>query len=93
MPGCRAGVTGRPGRERAWKKPQDQAAAPPASPGVCDGHRRPVRGKMEALEGRWLMGRAAPRELLEGIGRYLRLETPERKDELLVIIRARWPPR
>jgi hypothetical protein len=52
---------------------QDQATTRPASPGEHDGHRRPVRGKMGELEGRWLMGRVAPREMLEGIGRYLRL--------------------
>jgi hypothetical protein len=68
---------------------QDQSVARPASPGEHDGHRRPVRAKMGELEGRWLMGRVAPRELLEGIGRYLRLETPERKDELLALIRTR----
>jgi hypothetical protein len=53
----------------------NQATAPSAGPGGHDGHRRPVRGKMWELEGRWLMGRVAPREMLEGIGRYLRLET------------------
>jgi hypothetical protein len=40
---------------------QDQSMARPASPGEHDGHRRPVRGKMWELEGRWLMGRVAPR--------------------------------
>jgi len=35
------------------------------------------------------MGRFAPRELLEGVGRYLRLQTPERRDELLDVIRTR----
>jgi hypothetical protein len=49
---------------------QDRAVAPSARPGKHDGHRRPVRGKMWELEGRWLMGRVAPREMLEGIGRY-----------------------
>ena len=68
---------------------QDQAVTRSASPGEHDGHRRPVRGKMGELEGRWLMGRVAPWELLEGIGRYLRLDTPERKDELLALIRTR----
>ena len=56
----------------------NQATASSADPGGRDGHRRPVRGKMGELEGRWLMGRVAPREMLEDIGRYLRLETPER---------------
>jgi hypothetical protein len=54
---------------------QDQATTPSASPSGRNGHRLPVRGTMGELEGRWLMGRAAPREMLEGIGRYLRLET------------------
>ncbi len=35
------------------------------------------------------MGRAGPGEMLEGVGRYLRLETPERRDELLAAIRTR----
>jgi hypothetical protein len=30
-----------------------------------------------------------PRELLEGIGKYLQLRTPERKDDLLAMIRTR----
>jgi hypothetical protein len=49
---------------------QDQSVARPASPEEHNGHRRPVRGKMRELEGRWLMGRVAPREMLEGIGRF-----------------------
>ena len=47
---------------------QDQSVARPASPGEHDGHRRPVRAKVGELGGPWLMGRVAPRELLEGIG-------------------------
>jgi hypothetical protein len=43
---------------------QDQATTPSASPGGRNGHRRPVRGTMGELEGRWLMGWAAPREML-----------------------------
>jgi hypothetical protein len=52
-------------------------------------HHYPVADKMMELEGRWFIGRFAPRELLEGVGRYLRLETPERRDELLAAIRTR----
>ena len=48
---------------------QDQSVARPASPGKHDGHRRPVRGKMWELEGRWLMGRT--RELWPLIGRMI----------------------
>jgi hypothetical protein len=38
----------------------NQATASSADPGGRDGHRRPVRGRMGELEGRWLMGRVAP---------------------------------
>lgn len=51
--------------------------------------RRPVADRVMQLEGRWLMGRLAPRDLFEGIERFLRLESPERQDELLARIRAR----
>ena len=53
------------------------------------GHRAHLRDKLLAREGSWFMGRFAPRELLEGVGRYLRLQTPERRDELLDVIRTR----
>ena len=53
------------------------------------GHRARLRDKLLAREGGWFMGRFAPRELLEGVGRYLRLQTPERRDELLDAIRTR----
>jgi hypothetical protein len=53
------------------------------------GHRRPVRDKFLALEGRWFMGRFAPRELLDVIDRHLRLQAPERREDLLDAIRAR----
>ncbi len=68
---------------------KDQTTTGSASSSESANRRHPVRGKMWELEGRWLMGRVAPREMLEGIGRYLRLETPERKDELLALIRTR----
>jgi hypothetical protein len=48
-----------------------------------------VRDKFLELEGRWFMGRFAPREFLDGIDRYLRLETPERRQELLEAIKTR----
>jgi hypothetical protein len=35
------------------------------------------------------MGRIMPSELVEDIGRYLHLRTPEREDELLAMIRTR----
>jgi hypothetical protein len=53
------------------------------------GDRRHLRDKLGEVEGRWFMGRFAPRELLDGVGRYLRLETPERRDELLAAIGTR----
>jgi hypothetical protein len=45
--------------------------------------------KFWEVEGRWFMGRVMPGELLEGIGRYLRLATPEQQDELLATIKTR----
>jgi hypothetical protein len=68
---------------------KQQTTTPSASSSGSPSHRRPVRDKLMELEGRWFMGRFAPRELLEGIGRYLRLETPERQKELLAAIRTR----
>jgi len=68
---------------------KDQTTTGSASSSESASHRHPVRGKLWELEGRWLMGRAGPGEMLEGIGRYLRLETPERRDELLAAIRTR----
>jgi hypothetical protein len=35
------------------------------------------------------MGRVMPRQFLGGIGEYLDLEAPERKDELIMAVRAR----
>jgi hypothetical protein len=56
---------------------------------ASEGHRHQLRDKLLARQGAWFIGRFAPRDLLEGIGRYLRLETPERRDEVLDAIRAR----
>ncbi|MBM2623786.1 L-2-amino-thiazoline-4-carboxylic acid hydrolase [Actinoplanes sp. LDG1-06] len=42
-----------------------------------------------ALEGRWFMGRFAPRELLEGIDLYLRREAPGEREKILDTIRVR----
>lgn len=68
---------------------KDQTTTESTSSGESSGHRRPVRDKFLELEGRWFMGRFAPREFLDGIDRYLRLETPERRQELLDAIRSR----
>jgi hypothetical protein len=51
--------------------------------------RKRASDKVFAVEGRWLMGRMMPDELLEGIGRYLRLVAPEREHELVDAIRDR----
>jgi hypothetical protein len=68
---------------------KDQTTTLSTSSGESPGHRRPLRDKFLELEGRWFMGRFAPREFLDGIDRYLRLETPERRKELLDAIRSR----
>jgi hypothetical protein len=68
---------------------RNQTTTGSASSSESASHRHPVRGRVWELEGRWLMGRAGPGEMLEGVGRYLRLETPERRDELLAAIRTR----
>ena len=67
----------------------DQTTTESTSSEASSGHRRPVRDKFLELEGRWFMGRFAPREFLDGIDRYLRLETPERRQELLEAIKTR----
>lgn len=67
----------------------DQTTTESTSSGESPGHRRPVRDKFLALEGRWFMGGFAPREFLNGIDRYLRLEDPERRKELLEAIKTR----
>jgi L-2-amino-thiazoline-4-carboxylic acid hydrolase len=48
-----------------------------------------VGDKFLGAEAHWLMGRVMPRKFLDGIGEYLDLEAPERKDELIKAIRAR----
>jgi hypothetical protein len=48
-----------------------------------------VGDKILGAEAHWLMGRVMPRMFLDGIGEYLDLEAPERKDELIKAVRAR----
>ncbi len=48
-----------------------------------------IREKIMAADGQWLMGRVMPRELLQGIGKYLHRVAPECEDELIVAIRNR----
>lgn len=45
--------------------------------------------KLFAAEGRWLMGRVAPRKLLDSIGKHLRVVAPGREEELVAAIGAR----
>jgi L-2-amino-thiazoline-4-carboxylic acid hydrolase len=45
--------------------------------------------KILGAEAHWMMGRVMPRQFLDGIGEYLDLEAPERKDELIKTIQAR----
>jgi hypothetical protein len=45
--------------------------------------------KLMADDGQWLMGRVMPRELLQGIGKYLHRVTPKREDELIAAIKTR----
>jgi hypothetical protein len=59
MPGA-GSVDGAAKKAENMKETRDQATTPSASPGGRNGHRRPVRGTMGELEGRWLLGRAAP---------------------------------
>jgi hypothetical protein len=47
-----------------------------------------VGGKSLGAESRWLMGRVMPRELLDGVGEYLDLVAPDRKDELIAAARG-----
>ena len=42
-----------------------------------------------AADGQWLMGRIMPRDLLQGIGKYLHRVAPEREDELIKAIKNR----
>ena len=48
-----------------------------------------IREKIMAADGQWLMGRVMPRELLQGIGKYLHRVAPEREDELIEAIKNR----
>jgi len=48
-----------------------------------------VGRKVFAAEGRWLMGRVVPRQLLRGIDRHLTVIAPDRRDELTEGIEAR----
>lgn len=48
-----------------------------------------VGDKVLGAEAHWMMGRVMPRQFLDGIGEYLDLEAPERKDELIMAVRAR----
>jgi hypothetical protein len=68
---------------------EHQTPTPSPSQSGSPSHRCPARDKFLELEGRWFMGRFAPREFLDGIDRYLRLETPERRKELLDTIHTR----
>jgi hypothetical protein len=44
---------------------------------------------MFETEGRWMMGRFAPRELLESIGSYIHNVAPEREEEVIAAIKGR----
>ena len=48
-----------------------------------------IREKIMEADGQWLMGRVMPRELLQGIGKYLHRVAPEREDELIEAIKDR----
>jgi hypothetical protein len=48
-----------------------------------------VSRKVFAAEGRWLMGRVVPHQLLRGIDRHLTVIAPDRRDELTGRIEAR----
>jgi dienelactone hydrolase len=45
--------------------------------------------KVLGAEEHWMVGRVMPRQFLDGIGEYLDLEAPERKDDLITAVRAR----
>jgi hypothetical protein len=59
------------------------------SDGSPGSRRARARGALLAAEGRWLMGRFAPHDLLDGVGDYLHRVDPERADERMAAIRAR----
>jgi L-2-amino-thiazoline-4-carboxylic acid hydrolase len=48
-----------------------------------------VTERVLGVEAHWMMGRVMPRQFLEGVGEYLELEAPDRKDELISSIRTR----
>src|SRR5215216_4558619 len=48
-----------------------------------------IREKIMGADGQWLMGRVMPRDLLQGIGKYLQRVAPEREDELIKAIKDR----
>ena len=48
-----------------------------------------IREKIMGADGQWLMGRVMPRDLLQGIGKYLHRVAPEREDELIAAIKNR----
>lgn len=48
-----------------------------------------IREKIMAADGQWLMGRVMPRDLLQGIGKFLHRVAPEREDELIEAIKNR----
>jgi L-2-amino-thiazoline-4-carboxylic acid hydrolase-like protein len=54
-----------------------------------ESRRDQVRDKMLGVEGKWVFGRVMPRDLLEGISRYLKRVAPDRADDLLAQIRSR----
>jgi len=48
-----------------------------------------VSDRMFEVEGRWLMGRLMPRDLLSGVGKYLHLAVPDREKEITEAIKTR----
>jgi hypothetical protein len=48
-----------------------------------------LKNRMFEAEGHWLMGRVMPRQFLDGVGKYLEVFAPDRKDEVLEAIDAR----
>jgi hypothetical protein len=47
-----------------------------------------VAERLMVIEGRWLMGRIIPRQLLANLGRHLALVTPGREQEVIAAIRT-----
>jgi hypothetical protein len=45
-----------------------------------------LKDRMFEAEGHWLMGRVMPRQFLDGVGKYLEVFAPDRKDEVLEAI-------